>query len=298
MHFFGKDLPVFKAALHNHSTVSDGQYAPQEIIKLYADNGFEVFAFTDHKKTNPINTYDSCNMTLISGIELHPAGPHGTIWHLLALDVPQDFPGEFATAQAAIDAVNSVNGAIFCAHPAWCGITSRDIAELNGLAGIEVYNSSCRYIGKENSETIWNELTDMHLIYPALAVDDTHTSAELFGGWTMIAAADRQPETIMQALKTGSFYSTQGPEFTRLSFQNGVFEAEFSEVEEAILIGEKATGYTLCQVDVPARGDYRLTTSMQQDISKRKLPDELRFRCRIKDVRGRYAWSPVFEYCR
>ena len=138
----------------------------------------------------------------------------------------------------------------------------------------------------------------MHLIYPALAVDDTHTSAELFGGWTMIAAADRQPETIMQALKAGSFYSTQGPEFTRLSFQNGVFEAEFSEVEEAILIGEKATGYTLCQVDVPARGDYRLTTSMQQDISKRKLPDELRFRCRIKDTRGRYAWSPVFEYCR
>ena len=293
MYFFGKELPAFKSSLHNHSTVSDGTHTPQEIIRIYADNGYDVFAFSDHQITNPIADYNNCNMTLISGIELHPHGPRGTIWHLLALGVPKDFPGEFATAQEAIDAVNAVNGAIFCAHPEWCGIKSGDIAELKGLAGLEVFNSSCRYNGKSNNETVWNELTDMHIIYPTLAVDDTHTNTELFGGWTMIVAPDRSPESIIQALKSGSFYATQGPEFTRLSFENGIFEAEFSEVEEAILIGESYTGYKACMP-----GDNKLVTSMRQDINKRTSPNELRYRCRIKDTRGRYAWSPVFELVR
>ena len=296
MDFYGKELPVFKAALHNHSTVSDGKYSPQEIIKLYADEKFNVFAFTDHRKTNPIAEYDSCGMTLISGIELHPKGPHDTTWHLLALDVPRDFPGEFATAQEAVDAVNKVNGAIFCAHPEWCGITSQDIAEIKGFAGLEVYNSSCRYNGKGSNESVWNELTDMNINYPALAVDDTHTSAELFGGWTMIAAPDKSPEAIMNALKTGSFYATQGPEFTRLSYKDGVFEAEFTEVEEAVLIGEKASGYWEALPGYPNYGDYRLITSMRKDSGCATMPDCRRFRCRIKDARGRYAWTPVLNY--
>ena len=37
-----------KADLHMHSTVSDGQYAPAEVIKLAKQAGVEVVALTDH----------------------------------------------------------------------------------------------------------------------------------------------------------------------------------------------------------------------------------------------------------
>lgn len=292
MDFYGRELPVFKAALHNHCTVSDGLFEPNELIKMYAEKNFDVFAFTDHRKTNPVAGYDSCGMTIISGIELHPKAAD-FVWHLLALDVPYDFPGEFATAQEAIDAVNATGGIIYCAHPEWCGATFADIAELKGLAGIEVYNSSCRYNGKGNNESVWNDLTNKGIIYPALAVDDTHSSSELFGGWTMIAAEDKSVKSIMDALKKGQFYATQGPEFTRLSYQDGVFEAEFTEVVEAILIGERSLGYWEVLDDYPNYGDRRTTTKLCKPAGTRTLPEGRRFRCRIKDAQGKYAWTPI-----
>ena len=292
MDFYGRELPVFKAALHNHCTVSDGLFEPNELIKMYAEKNFDVFAFTDHRKTNPVAEYDPCGMTIISGIELHPKAAD-FVWHLLALDVPYEFPGEFATAQEAIDAVNAAGGIIYCAHPEWCGATFADIAELKGLAGIEVYNSSCRYNGKGDNESVWNDLTNKGIIYPALAVDDTHSSSELFGGWTMIAAEDKSVKSIMDALKKGQFYATQGPEFTRLSYQDGVFEAEFTEVVEAILIGERSLGYWEVLDDYPTYGDRRTTTKLCKPAGTRTLPEGRRFRCRIKDAQGKYAWTPI-----
>ena len=34
--------------LHTHSTASDGQYTPSELIRLAKDRGLEVLALTDH----------------------------------------------------------------------------------------------------------------------------------------------------------------------------------------------------------------------------------------------------------
>ena len=78
-----------------------------------------------------------------------------------------------------------------------------------------------------------------------------------------------------------------------LSFKDNVFEAEFSEVEEAILIGERSLGYWEVLPGYPEYGDYKLVTSIRQEAGVRTLPDVRRFRCRIKDARGRYAWTPV-----
>lgn len=291
MNFMGVELPVFKAALHTHSTVSDGQMTPDWLLEAFAADGFDVFNFSDHKLTNPVSSYDHRNMTVISGIELHPQGPHGTTWHLLAVGVPEDFPGEYATAQDAVDAVNAVGGVIFCAHPAWCGITSVDIAEIKGLAGLEVFNTSCVGIAKANSETIWNELTDRGIFYPALAVDDIHADYQVGRNWTMIAAPDKSRESIIAALKAGHFYATQGPEFTKLTIEDGMFSAEFTEVEEAVLIGVGPSGHYEAMKDYPNKGDHKLVTSLVQPVEKYWLQGP--FRCRIKDVNGNYAWSPV-----
>ena len=130
------------------------------------------------------------------------------IWHLLALGVPEDFPGSYPDGQAAVDAVRAVGGIIFCAHPNGY-FSLHDILQLNGLTGIEVANTNCKFIGRESNETVWNELIAEGWLCPALGVDDMHTPCDFFGNWTVIAAENKEPETILRALANGSFYFMQ-----------------------------------------------------------------------------------------
>ena len=284
--FYGKTLPVFKSALHIHSTVSDGDFQPEEVIRLYAEAGFDVLAFTDHHKANPVSTYDGQGMTLLSGIELHPTGPRGALWHLLALGVPEDFPGRYATGQEAVDAVKAAGGVVYCAHPAGV-FTSGEILALKGLDGLEVSNTNGRFIGFESSESCWNELIAQDFICPAVAVDDTHTRCDLFGNWTVICAPDRRPESLLEALKQGSFYATQGPEFKRLSWENGTFEAEFTEVVEAFLYGYP-------DMEIVGTPGFP-TPETSPCLTSLKFTPGPRFRgrirCRIRDRFNRCAWS-------
>ena len=66
--YYGRKLNAYKSALHSHSTVSDGRFTPFEMIDMYAKQGYQIYAFTDHHKTNPVSTYDGKGMFLLSGI--------------------------------------------------------------------------------------------------------------------------------------------------------------------------------------------------------------------------------------
>mgnify|MGYP000789433803 FL=1 len=43
---FGKKW--YKGNLHTHSTNSDGRLSPEEVIKLYREEGYDFLALTDH----------------------------------------------------------------------------------------------------------------------------------------------------------------------------------------------------------------------------------------------------------
>lgn len=291
INFYGKELNAYKSALHTHCTVSDGDLTPDEVIKVYQQANYDVLAFSDHHKANPVSSYDGRGMCLLSGIELHPKGPRDVIWHLLALGVPEDFPGTYASAQEAIDAVRAVNGIIFCAHPNGY-FSSYDILQLHGLSGIEVANTNGRFIGRESNETVWNELIAEGWHCPALGVDDMHSACDFFGNWTVIAAENKEPATILQALADGNFYATQGPEFTHLSWKNGVFEAEFTEVVEAFVYGYPG-------LDIIATPGFPTPDNAPKLTSLSCRPTEnFRgvLRCRIRDAANRCAWSAPISF--
>jgi hypothetical protein len=290
MDFYGKKFEVFKANLHTHSTHSDGEYSPEQVIRFYARAGYDGLAFTDHRKANPVGGYDGGGMTLLSGIELHPPGPRGILWHLLALGVPEDFPGLYDCAEDAIGAVRQAGGIVFAAHPYWCGFTAAEVGSLAGISGIEVYNTSTRYVGKEYNMQIWDDLLDAGGSHTALAVDDTHKLRDLFKGWTMICAESKSPEALLAALRDGRFYATQGPEFSRLGLKDRIFEAEFSGVRSAIVVSNRNRGFNCGVEDDPMPGPEQKTiTSLRVDLSA--LPPGSYIRCQLKDAQGRMAWS-------
>ena len=96
----------------------------------------------------------------------------------------------------------------------------------------------------------------------------------------------RQSKSGIAGLKTGDFYASQGPEFRRLSYRDGIFEAEFSPCVEAVLMREEARGY--CGL-VPETGKDEETCKLRIDL--RSQPPVRYLRCQIRDRRGNYAWS-------
>lgn len=78
-----------KADLHTHSTASDGQYTPAELVRLAKSAGLEVLALTDHDTTDgleeAVRTGAELGLRVIRGIELS-AREYPT-FHILGYDI-------------------------------------------------------------------------------------------------------------------------------------------------------------------------------------------------------------------
>ena len=45
----------YKANLHMHTTISDGELTPEEVKRVFSDHGYSIVAFTDHEIIVPHN---------------------------------------------------------------------------------------------------------------------------------------------------------------------------------------------------------------------------------------------------
>ena len=294
MNYYGEERIALRANLHTHTNHSDGYLTPEEAIEVYSERGYGVLAITDHHQVHDISNYDPKGMILIQGAELHPlcTGRSGK-WHLVALDLPKDFqcvrPFETGeTAQQVVDAVNAAGGIVSIAHPYWCAFSSALVGELNNCFAMEIYNTECEGIDRAYSLQTWDELLYDGKRLPALAVDDVHRPASLFGGWTVICAKERSHEAVMEALRKGEFYASQGPEFYSLTLEGDKLKAEVTEAVKACFV-TKSGGrrFALDGVNKPV-------TSMELDIADLRSGNNY-IRMVITNAQGRSAWSnPIF----
>jgi len=82
------------ADLHVHSSASDGQLSPAEVVSLAASKGVAVLSLTDHDSTEGVEeaiaAARSLPLFVIPGVELNAQTPHGEA-HILGYFVdPQD----------------------------------------------------------------------------------------------------------------------------------------------------------------------------------------------------------------
>ena len=87
--------------LHMHSTASDGSFTPDEVARMAAGNGVDVFALTDHDTLEGLPDAAACanqaGIRLITGVELS-VSEEGMDVHLLAYG----FDAADATLKAAV----------------------------------------------------------------------------------------------------------------------------------------------------------------------------------------------------
>lgn len=73
------------ADLHTHTTASDGQYAPAELVRMAKQHGIQVLAVTDHDTIDGVNeaqrTGNTLGLQVIRGVELSAKEYHS--FHIL-----------------------------------------------------------------------------------------------------------------------------------------------------------------------------------------------------------------------
>ena len=294
MNYYGEERLALRANLHTHSTLSDGRLTPEEVIEAYASEGYDVLAMTDHHQVNDVTQWDNRGMIVIQGAELHPdLAPGRSKWHLVALNLPLDFkclrPFETGeTAQQVIDAVAAAGGITEVAHPHWCAFSAEDIKDLENYFALEVYNTECEFYGRPCSVQTWDELLFKGKKVSAVAVDDMHRPCALFGNWTVICAKERTLSAVMDALRKGEFYATQGPVFHTLGLEGNRIYAEFSEAVRCSLV-LKQSGKCLI---IP--GQDQPGTAAEFDLEKIRAAGGYA-RWLITNAQGRSAWSnPIY----
>ncbi|MDD6154376.1 MAG: PHP domain-containing protein [Eubacteriales bacterium] len=79
-----------KVDLHMHSTFSDGTYTPTELVKMRADEGYDVVAITDHDGTGGVpealDAGKKYGVTVVPGMELGTVYRGQSEIHLLGYD--------------------------------------------------------------------------------------------------------------------------------------------------------------------------------------------------------------------
>lgn len=294
----------WRGNLHTHSTLSDGVLPPSEVCRRYRAEGYDFMALTDHfvgRYGYPVADtvpFRAEGFTTLIGAELH-SGPmsNGELWHILAVGLPPDFapgnapdfrvlPGMETGPEIAARAV-AAGAFVAIAHPQWSGLTLADARSIAAAHAVEVYNHGCamgcdRPDGFAIADLLLTEGRDLSLI----ATDDAHFSEpDHFGGWVMVKATENTPEALLAALKSGQFYSSQGPELRDVVVEGDRVIVESSAVVSVIAqgagTGAKAVhGQSMTRTEVPLE---RLGASPWLRVS-------------VIDAAGRRAWSnPVWR---
>lgn len=292
----------FRGNLHTHSTRSDGALDVEEVCRRYKAEGYDFIAMTDHfvgRYGYPVTDttpYRDNRFTTVLGAELHSgAQRNGELWHILAVGLPADFAPSNSPdfkpvadqesgpeiAQRARDA----GAFVAIAHPQWSGLTFDDALSLEAAHAVEVYNHGCA-VGADRPDGF--HMLDLLLAagrrLDLCATDDAHfTEPDHFGGWVMVKAQENTPESLLDALKRGQYYSSQGPDLHGVSFDGEIATVESSPVASVIV---QAQG----NAAVAVHGSSMTRT----EVALGRCSASPWLRVTVVDQAGKRAWSNPF----
>lgn len=235
----------YKANLHSHSTVSDGELTPEEMKKLYTEKGYSIIAFTDHNHFVTHNELSDENFLALNGVE-NAADEQGcpdfygrccdVCFIALSKDrIMHPFRDENDTAgdtgyspfvpEYTPEGVNTmiakgVANGFFATynHPTWSLEDYERYMSYTGMNAMEIFNYSSAVDGyNEYNGDIYDDMLRSGKKLFCIATDDNHNRQpgtkhwDSFGGWTMIKAPSLKYEDVTDALLKGHFYCSRGP---------------------------------------------------------------------------------------
>lgn len=288
MKLFPEKGKWFKGNLHMHTTVSDGRMEPEEAVAYYRRAGYDFLALTDHWHPSTEKTEDG--LLRLAGCEWDTGDMvHTPVFHIVGVGMQS--PARLQRSrelrpQAIIDAIRAAGGVAILAHPAWSLTDPADVMELHGLVGAEVYNTV--------SGIPWNNARPDSSLYfdiwakrgrrmRCMAADDSHYyTGEQTRSFIRLKAPELSSAAVRQALAAGDFYASQGPEFYRVDYEDGVVTVECSPVERVVFLSNTVWSPDRLVQGGGGRATYRVE------------PTDRYVRVELVDFYGRRAWCSPF----
>ena len=212
----------------------------------------------------------------------------GEIWHVHGIGLPLDFepnqPGETGPdlGQRAFEAGAFVG----IVHPAWYGLTHDDARQIPNAHAIEIYNHGSQVeVDRGNDWPFLDKLLNDGWRLTGYATDDAHElTHDWLGGWVMVHAEELDPDALVDSLKAGRYYSSQGPEIHHIEVGADNVTVRCSPARTISLQGRGSKSQMVM-------GD-----GMEEATLPLKKIKDSWFRVTVADAEGRRAWSnPVWR---
>mgnify|MGYP000478988993 CR=1 FL=1 len=228
----------YKANFHTHTTVSDGQANPHEVVDHYQGLGYKVLAITDHNavtypwesfsKLKPSTTSNQrlnngaletdqliyedrnpaeMNMIAIQGNELSSHHHLGSFF---------SDHNSTQTEQASLDSTAAKNGLTVLFHPGRYQKPVQWYVDLyrnyDHLIGIEIYNQGDRYPDDRNTwDAILSQTMPERPVW-GFSNDDMHSPKVHLGrNWNIMLLPELSPEWVRRGMEQGLFFFVYAP---------------------------------------------------------------------------------------
>ena len=291
-----------KGNLHCHSTHSDGKLTPAELVEAYRHHGYDFLAITDHDRYTDTRAMSDDKFTMIQGFELwgnnYPNNRDIHVHFMWADSIEGIAPGQVLhlperTGVVCRDFSYSMRerGAyVMLNHPHWSMLTSPEVESENPYHAVETINYGAEWLENTGDGTVfWSEMLYRGVRLWGGGGDDNHNDFPLdtmytdsFGGFTVVKARDRSAEAIIEALKTGSFYTSTGPAIYDFYIEDDEIHVVTSPCERIYVCGEHRSH------------QRKLGRHVTEFVTKLKGNEHM-VRCEAMDAAGRSAYSnPIF----
>jgi hypothetical protein len=286
-----------RAALHAHTTNSDGELPPWALAAHYASAGYDVLATTDHWIRTEIPDDEARGLVVVPSVELNARLGRGRDGHLLSYGVDRvpELLMPFESLEEGVRFVESAGGVSFLAHPYWTG-ADLEALDVDGLRGIEVWNGGCeREIARGGSEPHWDDALERgRLLYGIAADDSHHPGHDSDLAWTWIRARERSQAAVLEALSTGAFYASAGPSILDVVVDGDAIEVATSPCRSVTLCQGRQRGSSAQAGRLGYRYGARVLEAafdgglIRVRLERRDAPFG---RVQVEDANGRRAWT-------
>lgn len=297
--FAGKER-MLKCGLHCHTTRSDGKGDPADVMKLYAEKGYDYLAITDHRRYNYENFAPETGLKIIPGMEMDRGVPAniGMCFHTVCIgpakadgngfEQDQRFENGMVKDQyeyqGVLDMLHENNNMTIYCHPEWSCTPARSYEDMQGDFAMEIWNSGCAIeTDCDKNAAGWDELLLKGRKIYGVATDDGHPMYQHGLGWVMVRAED-DLNSVLAALKNGDFYASTGPEIYDFYADGDTVHVECSPCKYIHFVNGTRPFNIV-------KNEGGLVTAA--DV---KIPDGSKYiRATMVDAEGRRAWTnPIF----